>query len=525
MKFYFYLLISASCLAVPFTNYAQQDFFQLDQIQEIKIETEAEKWRYLLDSLRVNGDGSLEATVEINGKTYEKAQFRYQDFKAFTPSKKVNPLHLELGEKHGDHSTVSLSHALRDPSLLREVMAYQIMGSYLPAPRANLAKVYVNEEFYALLVNIEPMDAAYMEKYYGDSDGTLFKSQPQLGVKATSGCKQTAFASLQYDQSLVCYQDQFEGTGNWKALQQMSKNLNGDLKALARTFGIDETLWMLAINNVLVNLNSYTGRGSQNYGLYRNAEGQFYPIFGEMNLAFGSYKNTGEGSDLKVEELYKLDPLLHAYSDQKPLISKLLANDHYRKIYISHMRTILEDYFWNEKFESQVMDLHQKIEPILVENGQATERFKNSLISTTGTRSKIPGLVAFMRNRARFLKKHPTMTVIPSNLPSIELAKREQFSSKKIEAFEFQVEVDRFPKDVVLYYRYEKNGDLKKVNMTDDGKQGDKTANDGIFGTKVIPKGDTIEYYIFVENSGAASFEPSNYPFHLRKASLKELNK
>ncbi|MEM6699131.1 MAG: CotH kinase family protein [Bacteroidota bacterium] len=525
MRCYIYLLTITFYFLLPHYTWAQQDFFSLDDIQEIKIQTEAEKWRYLLDSLRVNGDGTLDASVEINGKNYEKAKFRYQDFKAFTPSEKINPLHIELDKKYGMHTTIQLSNALRDPSLLREVMAYEIIRNYMPAPRANLVKVYINDEFYALLINIEPIDEAYLKKYYGDAKGTFFKSQPQLGVKVSSGCKRTAFASLQYDQSLVCYQDQFEAEGNWKALQQLTKNLDGDLKALTRNLNIDEALWMLALNNVLINLNSYTGRGSQNYSLYRDTNGQFRPVFGEVNLAFGSYKNTGEGSDLTVEELYKLDPLLHAYSDQKPLISKLLGNDYYRKIYISHMRTILEDYFWNEKFESQVMALHQKIEPILVENGQSSERFKNSLISTTGKRSKIPGLVAFMRNRARFLKKHPTMTVLPSNVASIELAKREQFSSKKIEAFEFQVEVDRFPKNVILFYRFEENSPLMKVEMMDDGKPGDETANDGIFGAKIIPQGDTIEYYIFVENSGAASFEPSNYPFNLRKASLKELNK
>lgn len=525
MRCYIYLLTITFYFLTPFTTQAQQDFFALDEIQEIKIKTEAEKWRYLLDSLRINGDGVLEASVEINGKNYEKAKFRYQNFRAFTPNAKINPLHIELDEKHGIHNTLSLSHALRDPSLLREVMAYEIIRNYMPAPRANLAKVYVNDEFYALLVNIEPIDEAYLKKYYDSAEGTFFRSQPQIGAKVTTGCKKTAFASLQYDQSLLCYQDQFEAEGNWKALQQLTKSLEGDLKALSRNLNIDESLWMLALNNVLINLNSYTGRGSQNYSLYRDANGQFRPVFGELNLAFGSYKNTGEGSDLSVEALHKLDPLLHAYSDQKPLISKLLANEHYRKIYISHMRTILEDYFWNEKFESQVMALHQKVEPILAENDQASERFNNSLILTTGKRSKIPGLVAFMRNRARFLKKHPTMTVLPSNVASIELAKREQFSSKKIEAFEFQVEVDRFPKEVVLFYRFKETSPLVKVKMTDDGKQGDKTANDGIFGAKIIPQGDTIEYYIFVENSGAASFEPSNYPFNLKKASLKELNK
>ncbi|MBK7338404.1 MAG: CotH kinase family protein [Saprospirales bacterium] len=46
-------------------------------------------------------------------------------------------------------------------------------------------------------------------------------------------------------------------------------------------------LWMLAINNVLVNLDSYVGGFAQNYYLYRDSTGIFHPVIWDLNLALG----------------------------------------------------------------------------------------------------------------------------------------------------------------------------------------------------------------------------------------------
>ncbi|MEM0993562.1 MAG: CotH kinase family protein [Bacteroidota bacterium] len=525
MKIYLFTLFILSALAHSLVGQQATSNEVSTDIQDIKIKTENERWRYVLDSLRVNGDGLLEASVSMAGSPYQKAAFRYRDFRAFTPGAKRNPLYIKLEKAQAGHQEILLSHALRDPSMLRELLAYQIIGTYMPAPKVQLAKVYVNEEFYALLVQIEPTDESYLKSAYGSAKGTQFWSAPQLGAKASAGCKQNNFAALQYDASIVCYQDQFEADGGWNELRALTKKLADKPNNIEDMLAVDEVLWMLALNNVLVNLDSYTGRGSQNYGLFKAETGMFHPMHGAMNLAFGSYKNTGEGSDLTVEELIKLDPMLHAYSDKKPLIRQLLSNDRNRKIYISHMRTILEDYFWSGKFEQMATALHQAIAPILEENDYNTARFEQSLTATTGTRSKVPGLVDFMNKRAAFLKKHPILTVLPSNISEIKLKERAQFSSQRIDAFEFQVAIDRFPKEVAVFYRFQPNAAFQKMTLQDDGGTGDETADDGIYGGKIMPKGNTIEYYIFVENSGAITFSPTNYPFERRKASLEELNR
>lgn len=522
MKHYIFTLFFLGLFV--FSTFAQRSERdrKLTDFQTIEINIDSDQWRYVLDSLYVNGDNMTKATIKIDGQTYPNAQVRYERSSASKLGEKRNPLFIQLPNNKGN---IHLSNSLRDPSKLRELMAAWIIGKYMPMPEVRLAKVKVNGEFYALLSNIESIDDAFFKKHYGDTKGEYFISAPTVDAATEKECIKNVNA-LEYVSPIKCYESMFESHADKNALQQLSKTLSTQAQTLSKQLAIDESLWMLAANNVLVNLNSYTGGDSPNYHLYRDEAGVFHPIHGSMNFAFGSYKNTGDGSDLSVEKLVKLDPLLHKYNEKKPLIHQLLKDERNRKIYISHMRTILEDFFWNDKFEQTVVALHARIKPILEKNGYDLDRFENSLLSTTGRRSKVPGLVQFMKDRADFLKKHPTMTVLPSTIGEVQLKKREAYSSDQIKAFEFQVPVDRFPKEVMLYYRFSDRDEFLQTALNDEGKNGDLTAGDDIYGIKLTPeKGDTIEYYIFVENAGAVTFEPNDYLFRRNQQTLKELNR
>ena len=158
---------------------AQDSFFDLGKIPEIKITFEKENWRYVLDSLRYNGEGLLEGTLEADGEKIEKAGIRYRSGVGFTPSNKRNGLYIQLptdlstGELKG-YTALDLSSAVRDPSLVREVLAYEIIRSYVPAPKANFTKVFINEDYYGLFINIEPLDSPFWERYDLSGKGSLF---------------------------------------------------------------------------------------------------------------------------------------------------------------------------------------------------------------------------------------------------------------------------------------------------------------------------------------------------------------
>ncbi len=506
------------------------DFFRTDKIQDIKINFDGDDWPYTLDSLRFNGDGFMVGSVEINGRTFEGAGIQYRGTKSFRTGAGRNPFNIRLNYTHkdqnlGGYTTLKLSSALRDPSLVREVLGYEIARSYMPAPYANYAKLTINGEYYGLLVNIESVqDPAFRLRYFGQADNPFFKVNEVPKNENIAGCKHNIYGSLQYDESPKCYANNFiklseHGT---KDLMALAKTLNENTKEIEAKLNVDATLWMLAFNNVLVNLSSYSGSKSVNYFLYQDNKGRFTPIIWDMNLAFGSYKNTGNGSDIKTRQLFSLDPLLHENNTTKPLISKLLADPYYKKVYLSHLRTILFDHFANGKYLERAKELQQLIKVDLINDQNKfyeISDFENSLNKVIGKRSKIPGLEWLMSKRSNYLKKHPQIAVFPSQINNVEVAARERMSNKQVTNFKITASVGQFPKKVTLMYRTGSGGGFSAMNMTSN--------ENGEFEAIVTPKKGqrSIDYYIIAENASMISYSPANYMWDQHHTTLEEINK
>ena len=518
---------------------AAADFFSADKVQDIKITFPQEKWSYFLDSLRFNGDGLLEAEVEINGRKFEKAGVRYRGFKSFTPGASRNPLHIVLNHQNPDqniqgYTTLKLSNALRDPSMVREVLGYEIARSYMPAPKANFARVTINNKYYGLLVNVESVDERpFLERYFsaGD-DNAFFKVNQDAGERNIEGCKSNIYGSLEYDKQPACYENNFDKISEHgsKELMELARILNEDPAKIESVLNVDVTLWMLAFNNITVNLSSYSGQHSVNYYLYQDTDGRFYPVIWDLNLAFGSFKNIGSGSDLKLKALQELDPLLHADNVTKPLISQLLENPDYKKAYLSHLRTILQDYFVSGKYEERAKQLQSLIRTDFINDQNKyyeIAEFDKSLAETIGKKSKIPGVVELMSKRTAYLKTHPELAVFPPGITNVEVEARKKLSSKMMEQFHITAKVDKFPKRVVLFYRLDGKGEFSPVTMQDDGKNDDGTANNSIYGITIVPQNgeQSIEYYIMAENPGLVSYSPAAYMWEKHKTTLEELNK
>ena len=532
-------LTLTTCLLLTFIYvHAQQavtDFYDPNTVQTIELTVEDADWQRQLDSMRLNGGGYLLATARINGKQLTNVGVRYRGNKSYAPGKDRNPLHLKLNyiDKNQDYNgyqTVKLSSALRDPSMVREVLSYEIARDYMPAPRANYAKVTVNGKDYGIYVNVEPVNQRFLNEHYGTSDGAFFKASGNSDG-APRGCKNGVFGNLQYDENIRCYLHNWEqiSDGGWNQLIELTRRLDQDPDRLAEILDVDQTLWMLAFNNVLVNLNSYTGKESQNFYLYQDSTGRFHPIIWDLNLSFGSYKNIGEGSDLGLRQLQNLDPLVHVDSPTKPLISKLLSNDTYRKQYLAHVRQIVYDHFKEGQYLARARELQRSIQTHYIADPYkeySYQEFQNNLTQTVGKRSRIPGLEELMKVRESYLRKSEPLAVIPSEFEEVKFRTRKPLSDDTIDAFTVRAKVGKFPKRVYLMYRFNPSEPFQQLFLHDDGKHLDYNANDGTFAATVMPRdpGATMEYYLMAENAAIASFYPTNYTQETKTVTLAELN-
>ncbi len=531
------LLILLGALVSGNEVVAQQtvDFYDTDRIAELRLTIKDQNWTDELDSLRLYGNDLMLAQAKVDGKDYKNVGVRYRGRKSFTTGGKRNALTVKLNfidrsQNHQGYKIIKLSNALRDPSMVREVLGFEVARKYMPAPKANYVKVYINNQYYGLFVNVESVSDQFLDKNFGSSDNTFVEVNPDHTKEDGNGCKKDIFGNLEYEEDLECYFSHYELKSDygWDDLQKLTKTLNSSPDKIESVLHVDQALWMLAFNNVLVNLSSYTGDHSENYYLYKDENGLFNPIIWDLNLAFGSYKNTGKGSDLNLAGLQTLDPLLHENNSSKPLISKLLSSEKNKMIYLSHVRTILNENFRKGEYLERAKELQRLINVPLYDDKNRFYKgsdYEKSLTSTVGQKSRIPGIEELMEKRASFLKKHPSLAILPVKISEVTVDGRKK-AGKSMSDFAISARVGKFAKNVKLMYRYDGAGKFKSAQMKDDGSSNDGKAKDNVYGVRVKPTNGekNIEYYIVAENKGAVAFSPSNYIVKMHTASLNDLN-
>ncbi len=515
---------------------AVRSLFDKKSIGEIRITLPAKNWVDALDSMRIYGMGMLDGSASIDGVKYEGVGVRFRGDKSYQMGLKRNPFAIRLNQKNADqnhqgYTAIKLSSALRDPSMVREVLFYEIAAKYMPASQACYTKLYVNDEYVGVFVNIESPDNQFLQSQFGSSNNPFFKAGVDYKPEVPATCKQNIFGSLEYEDNIECYKGNFEmnSTSGWSELQELTRVLNNDPTNIHRFLDVDRVLWMLALNNVMVNLSSYSGAHSINYFLYRDNNGRFQPLHWDLNLAFGSFKNTGKGSDLTLKELQNLDPLLHADNPYKPLISQLLKDPLYKKMYLAHIRQIVDENFAGGAYEKRAQELQGMIVvPFNDDKNKvySLDDFQHSLNETVGRKSKIPGIVELMSKRARFLKAHPELTPLPSAISEVTVIGRGKFENQKVNSFHITARADRFPRRMLLYYRFSETEPYNVMPMDED-PAGNLPSGMKAYAANVDAKNydAVLTYYIVAENAGSAAFAPMNYVNKPNTVKLSDLNK
>ncbi|HMX38942.1 MAG TPA: CotH kinase family protein [Saprospiraceae bacterium] len=517
-------------------NKAARPLFDKKTLGEVRLTLPSKNWVDALDSMRIYGMGMLNGVAVVDGAKYEGVGVRFRGDKSYQLGLKRNPFtirlnHTDANQNHQGYTNLKLSAALRDPSLVREVLFYEIAGKFIPAPQANYTRLYVNDEYIGLFVNVESVDKKFLEAHYGSSSNAFFKAGVDYKPETPADCKQNIYGSLEYEDNAECFKGNFEmlSSGGWAELQELTKVLATDPNNVGRILDVDRTLWMLALDNVMVNLSSYIGNHSTNYFLYKDNNGRFQPIHWDLNLAFGSYKNTGMGSDLELKGLQEMDPLLHADNPYKPLVSQLLKDPLNRKIYLAHVRQILDDHFLNNAYEKRAKELQGSVVVPLADDKNkyyGMDDFNRSLRETVGRKSKIPGIVEIMGRRAKLLRGNEGLSALPPAVSEVNVQGRGKFENQRLDAFRITARADRFPKRMYIYYRLK---DSEFYSMMVMGEEPTKNLPTGVKEFSAVIEGKSpeavLDYYLVAENAGTVTFFPANYTMQPNKVKLSDLNK
>ncbi len=497
-----------------------QDFYNIDQVQTISIVFAESNWDALLDAQKAGDEDYIMAqSVTINGVLFDSVGVKYKGNSTYDARQTKNPFHIELDtykdQKYENYTDIKLSNAAKDPSFIREVLSYKLLRKYMDAPLSNYANVYVNGQLIGLYSNSESISKKFVDDRFGSKTNTFVKCNPPDGAgPGTTNLPNLVYKGNDSSQYYSAYE--LKSDTGWDELIDLCDTLKNNIADIEKILDVDRALWMLAFDNVLVNLDSYIGGFAQNYYLYRDDNGRFIPIVWDLNESFGTFSMSGSGNLNNTSSKQRLDHLLHLNDASYPLVSQLLNVPTYKKMYLAHCKTFLTDNFTNNGLYYTEGLALQKIIDAHVQADQNKFYTYNNFISNLtsdisggggpGPGSSTPGITTLMNGRYSYLMGLSDFSATEPSISDITTSSEQPKVGEKVFITAKVVNED----NVVLRYRTQLRATFDKITMYDDGKHNDGEANDDVYGAEVTMTSAIMEYYIYAENSTIGKFSPTN---------------
>ncbi|MBI2968510.1 MAG: CotH kinase family protein [Bacteroidetes bacterium] len=481
-----------------------QDFYSPGAIQKIEISFEQSNWDYILDTNKQGKDGyTLAKWVKINGVQFDSAGVKYKGNSSYKPNFVKNPLHIELDyvkdQDYQGYKDIKLANGYHEPSFIREALTYSIVGKYMPASLSNFAQVYINGQYMGLYGNSEAVTKTFVDKHFFSNDYSFFFMDNVGGNLRYKGP----------DSSQYYFTYTIKSDYGWADLLNFCSTLKFNISAIENVLDVDRTLWMLALTNATVTLDSYIGQPSHNYYLYEDHNGRFNPIIWDLNGAFGIFNKSGVGAPLTGTQMQTLSPNLHINDTMWPLVKNVLGVPMFKRMYIAHMRTVIDEnfsdssYYYNALFHQAVIDTAFQSDP----NAFYTySEFLNNITATVvdSDGKVVIGITELMEARKNYLYSTPEFQQAPPSVTNIQPSD----TFPPLDSIVYLTAQVSNAASVFCGLRYSILEKFTRIQMFDNGLNGDGAAGDGVYGVQIAATSPEIHYYIYAENNTAGIFSP-----------------
>ncbi len=294
------------------SNYASETY--------LTAEFEWEGYEFATVGVRFKGGSSYTANQTM------KKSFKI-DFDVFVDDQNISGIY-----------KINLNCNFNDPSFVREAAAYEIAGEAgVPCPRTSFAALYINDTFWGLYTMVEQFDKHFIDERFGaGEDGNLWKGDDHGSLEFLGWDESSYYGNYELKTN--------ESTNDWSSLVDLCYYLNNTSSSqlpdtLSSVMDVNTALALMAVDNLVVNLDSYTGR-CVNYYLYcADRDDRF--VFGEwdMNESWGIYNSWG----YSISNLTSLDPYWTNpdAGEERGLSDALWSMNEYENVYEGHMLRLL----------------------------------------------------------------------------------------------------------------------------------------------------------------------------------------
>jgi hypothetical protein len=488
---------------------------------------------YLVNAWFYNPSERIPARLILNGVLHDSVGVRYKGNSTFCLpndvfSPKV-PYNIDMnyfvgGQKLLDYKKVKLANAWMDATFVKQIVSSNIYRRYLPTGESNLVRLNVQGNYVGLYVNDESINKQFLDKHFDEKSGPLFKCDNIDRFCDTANAPSAMPPNLYYmgDDSTLYYNSyDIKSDYGWKEFINLMKTIDLDFQNIDSVLNVDRTLWAFAANQVIANLDCYNTYYIHNYYMYQTTDGLFQMIPWDLD---NSFVGAIMGWDYwNPSNVYEYDPYYTGgpYTgpsgtpqpwEARPLLFKLLNDDHYRKIYSAHMRTIIEESLDTAQIRANIDNLQSlAYSAASQDNNKAftmNEYYNNSESAIWAAFNwGFGGILSTVNERKQFLLNHPEISLMPPQISNVYvnngLVTAEVFNANSVE---------------IMATTSEYNSKFNSFSMFDDGTNGDLLANDGIY-TANLPyqfSGFDVKFYIRSENDDAIKLSPqrAEYEFY-----------
>jgi hypothetical protein len=505
-------------------------FYKMDAIQEIRVYFTYVNWSYRLDTAAssVYESFTVARQIKINGVTFDSIGAKYKGNSTFSSNRTKNPWHFELDHIKGNQNyqgikDIKLSNIYYDPSFVREALSFDILKNYMHCPRANFARVYVNDTLIGLYTNTEAITKTFGQReFHSNNTNPFFKCNPPSGPNG--GVPSLTYINADSNSYMRTYE--LKSDYGWNDLVALCDTLKNKPASIEQVMDMDRVIWMSAFNALVVNLDSYSGIFGWNYYLWKDNNGRFNPIIWDMNMSFGSFTSTGTAPQrVDTSTAISLTPFLHQNNPERPLLN-LIFDSHstYRRQYVAHLKTMMTEMFLNGYYRTVGLNLQNLINSDVQQDPNkfyTYASFKPNLyIAQTGYAilptpdlNSFPGIVNLMDKRVDWLLNN--VHELRSQPPVIENRPITPATPRLNDVIWVTT---RLTNATYTYVGWRASiGDIfKKTPLFDDGLHQDGLANDGVYGASFPALSPIMQYYIYAENNNAGLFSPerAEHEFH-----------
>jgi len=363
---------------------------------------------------RLRGNTSRNASK----KSFKISMNTFED-KDFYGLKKIN--------LNGEHN---------DPTICRSKLNWDLLNEInVSSSRCSHVRLYINNEYRGLYINVEEYNKAFLSDRFGNKDGNLYKCTYPADLTYLGNnpdiYKQELWGRRFYELKTNEEEDDYSDLAH---LIDIINNTSDDefVDSLETNFNTWSFLKALATEVIAGHWDNYW-YNKNNYFLYNNPQsGKFEYIPYDFDNSYGIWWDGIEPDrDWGTQDVYEWG---NAHGEARPLVDRILEEYQYRVLYTIFLYELSQDHFNNNEMDQRIYDLREQISNAAEEDnfrtidyGWSYQDFYNSFSGPVGQHVYY-GLTGYVNTRILTLSLGPGH--IPNQAPFIPEHPQVHFSAE-----------------------------------------------------------------------------------------------